>query len=77
MEFVNAPQKLNTCSRRFLYEIHAAFYANLSEEHLFTHTLLQSQSHRAPLTIGLPIDVLPYYFPDIYDPSVIGKEYIV
>lgn len=39
--------------------------------------LLQSQSHRAPLTIGLPIDVLPYYFPDLYDPSVIGEEYIV
>ena len=39
--------------------------------------LLKSQSHRAPLTIGLPIDVLPYYFPDLYDPSVIGKEYIV
>jgi Fic family protein len=34
--------------------------------------LLQSQSHRAPLTIGLPIGVLPYYFPDLYDPSVIG-----
>jgi hypothetical protein len=39
--------------------------------------LLQSQSHRAPLTIGLPIDVLPYYFPDLYDPSLIGEEYIV
>jgi Fic family protein len=39
--------------------------------------LLRSQSHRAPLTIGLPIEVLPYYFPDLYDPSVIGKEYIV
>jgi len=33
--------------------------------------LLQSQSHRAALTIGLPIGVLPYYFPDLYDPSVI------
>ena len=39
--------------------------------------LLQSQSHRAPLTIGLPIDVLPYYFPDLYEPSVIGEEYII
>jgi len=39
--------------------------------------LLQSQSHRAPLTIGLPIGVLPYYFPDLYDPSVIGDEYII
>jgi len=26
----------------------------------------------AHLTIGLPIHVLPYYFPDLYDPSVIG-----
>ena len=39
--------------------------------------LLQSQSHRASLTIGLPIGVLPYYFPDLYDPSVIGDEYII
>jgi hypothetical protein len=31
--------------------------------------LLQSQSHRAPLTIGLPIYVLPYYFPDLYGPG--------
>ena len=39
--------------------------------------LLQSQSHRAPLRIGLPIGVLRYYFPDLYDPSVIGDEYII
>ena len=39
---------------------------------LIEEGLLQSQSHRAPLTIGLPIHVLPYYFPDLYDPSVIG-----
>lgn len=44
---------------------------------LIENGLLQSQSHRAPLTIGLPIDVLPYYFPDLYDPSVIAEEYIV
>ena len=44
---------------------------------LIENGLLQSQSHRAPLTIGLPIGVLPYYFPDLYDPSVIGEEYIV
>lgn len=36
--------------------------------------LLESESHRAPLTIGLPLPVLPYYFPDLYDPSVIGPE---
>jgi len=29
-----------------------------------------------PLTIGLPIHVLPYYFPSLYDPSVIGEEYL-
>lgn len=42
---------------------------------LIEEGLLQSQTHRAPLTIGLPIGVLPYYFPDLYDPSVIGEEY--
>ena len=41
---------------------------------LIKEGLLQSQSHRAPLTIGLPIPVLPYYFPDLYDPSVIGMD---
>jgi hypothetical protein len=41
---------------------------------LIEEGLLQSQSHRAPLTIGLPIHVLPYYFPDLYDPSVIGRD---
>jgi hypothetical protein len=39
--------------------------------------LLRSKNHRAPLTIGLPASVLPYYFPDLYDPSVIGEEYIL
>ena len=42
---------------------------------LLAEGLLQSPSHRAPLTIGLPLAVLPYYFPDLYDPSVIGEEY--
>ncbi len=41
---------------------------------LIDESLLQSKSHRAPLTIGLPIHVLPYYFPDLYDPSVIGMD---
>ncbi len=41
---------------------------------LIEEGLLQSKSHRAPLTIGLPIHVLPYYFPDLYDPSVIGMD---
>jgi Fic family protein len=42
---------------------------------LLEEGLLQSSSHRAPLTIGLPTASLPYYFPDLYDPSVIGEEY--
>jgi len=51
---------------------------NMSERNaLIEDGLLQSQSHSAPLTIGLPIDVLPYYFPDLYDPSVIGEEYVI
>ena len=32
-----------------------------------------STSHRAPLTIGFPAKVLRYYFPDIFDPSVLGE----
>ena len=43
---------------------------------LLDRGLLQSTSHRAPLTIGLPLAVLPYYFPDLYDPSVIGADYL-
>ena len=42
---------------------------------LLDQGLLQSQSHRAPLTIGLPLAVLPFYFPDLYEPSVIGAEF--
>lgn len=38
--------------------------------------LLASESHRAPLTIGLPLSVLPYDFPDLYDPSVIGPAHM-
>jgi len=62
----------------------AAEILNMSERNarrivsaLIKDGLLQSQSHRAPLTIGLPLGVLPYYFPDLYDPSVIGDEYII
>ena len=35
--------------------------------------LAESESHRAPLRIGLPIGVLPFYFPDLYDASVLGE----
>ena len=61
----------------------AAEILNMSERNarrtvsaLLDQGLLQSTSHRAPLTIGLPLAVLPYYFPDLYDPSVIGEEYL-
>lgn len=40
---------------------------------LIKEGLLAAASHRAPLTIGLPIEVLPHYFPDLYDPSVMGE----
>jgi Fic family protein len=59
----------------------AAAILNMSERNarrtvsaLLDQDLLQSNSHRAPLTIGLPLAVLPFYFPDLYDPSVIGVE---
>jgi Fic family protein len=42
---------------------------------LLEEGLLQSQSHRAPLTIGLPLSALPFYFPDLYDPSVVGGQF--
>ncbi len=42
---------------------------------LLQEGLLQSSSHRAPLTVGLPLAALPYYFPDLYDPSVIGDAH--
>ncbi|MFW6323640.1 MAG: Fic family protein [Desulfovibrionales bacterium] len=37
--------------------------------------LLMSTSHRAPLTVGLPLFSLPYLFPGLYDPTLIGDEY--
>ena len=36
--------------------------------------LVQSESHRAPLKIGFPTHVLRYYFPDLFDPSVLGES---
>lgn len=35
--------------------------------------LVCSTSHRAPLTIGFPTKILRYYFPDIFDPPVLGE----
>jgi len=37
--------------------------------------LLTSESHRAPLMVALPIHVMPYYFPSLYRPDVLGPEY--
>ena len=36
--------------------------------------LVQSASSRAPLQIGFPTHVLRYYFPDLFDPSVMGEN---
>jgi len=37
--------------------------------------LLLSSSHRAPLCMGLPVPALPYLFPGLFDPAVVGEEY--
>jgi hypothetical protein len=36
--------------------------------------LVCAESHRVPLTIGFPIHVLRYCFPDLFDPSVRGDD---
>jgi Fic family protein len=36
--------------------------------------LVCSESHRAPLRIGFPTHVLRFYFPDLFDPSVLGEN---
>lgn len=40
---------------------------------LIAEGLAVSESHRAPLRIGFPTHVLRYYFPDLFDPSVLGE----
>jgi len=54
---------------------------NQSERHarrlvsqLVQEGLVCSETHRAPLTIGFPAKVLRYYFPDLFDPSVLGED---
>ncbi len=37
--------------------------------------LLLSTSHRAPLRMGFPLFALPYLFPGLFDPAVVGEEY--
>ncbi len=43
---------------------------------LLQEGLAESDSHRAPLRIGLPVKVLPFYFPDLYDASVFGESFL-
>lgn len=38
MQTINTSPKINICSQKFLSNIHAAFYANLPKNHLYTHT---------------------------------------
>jgi Fic family protein len=40
---------------------------------LVKERLVNSSSHRAPLTIGFPAKVLRYYFPDLFGPEVMGE----
>jgi len=35
--------------------------------------LITSDSHRAPLRIAFPSHIIRYYFPDLFDPSVLGE----
>jgi hypothetical protein len=57
-----------------------SYHSNLIEGHktsiLVEEGLVHSTSHRAPLTIGFPTQVLKYYFPDLFDPSVLGEEQV-
>jgi Fic family protein len=40
---------------------------------LASEGLIQSESHKSPLRIAFPTHVLRYYFPDLFDPSVLGE----
>lgn len=37
--------------------------------------LLTSDTPKSPLKVALPSKALPFYFPDLYNPSVVGEEY--
>ena len=61
-----APEILNTSetsSRRIVRQ-------------LLDEGLLTSDSHRAPLKVAFSIHVMPYYFPSLYRPDILGPEYI-
>lgn len=42
---------------------------------LLKEWLAKSDSRRAPLRIGLPPRALPFYFPNLYDASVLGEGF--
>ncbi|TDT82040.1 Fic family protein [Pseudodesulfovibrio indicus] len=61
-----APEILNTSetsSRRIVRQ-------------LLDEGLLTSESHRAPLKVAFSIHVMPYYFPSLYRPDILGPEYV-
>ncbi|MDY0228025.1 MAG: Fic family protein [Desulfomicrobium apsheronum] len=37
--------------------------------------LLKSESPKKPISMGMPVSALPFLFPSLFDPSVIGQEY--
>ena len=41
---------------------------------LMAEGLVRAASSRSPLQIGFPTQVLRYYFPDLFDPSVMGEN---
>ncbi len=61
-----APEILNTSetsSRRIVRQ-------------LLDEGLLTSESHRAPLKVAFSMRVMPYYFPSLYRPDILGPEYV-
>ncbi len=37
--------------------------------------LLTSETPKGPVTLGMPGEALPFLFPSLFDPSVVGQEY--
>jgi hypothetical protein len=37
--------------------------------------LLKSESPKGPISLGMPAAALPFLFPSLFDPAVIGQEY--
>lgn len=37
--------------------------------------LLKSESPKKPVSMGMPVNALPFLFPSLFDPAVIGEEY--